>query len=254
MIKLERSEKPSELTDEIVNELTRQYTQTEDSVWNKPYIKKALLNTSHCKCAYCELKLGEEGKFMQVEHFHCKKLYPNEVVHWENLLPSCNRCNSNKGAHDTVSDPIINPFIDNPANYLYMENYRIKSVNSNSLGQSTIDVLYLNDSESLVLPRFNIGNRVLDKLELISELLTSYLDGTDNSTRRKNRIINGLKEILSLADPKKEYSATIATVIMSDDIYHSIKNILSIHSLWNHELEALHNNAHNISLLKSKGA
>lgn len=254
MIKIKRTAKPTELTDEIRDALTKQYKTTNEAVWNKPYIKKALLEMSHNKCAYCELKLSEEGKFLQVEHFHCKKLYPNEVVIWENLLPSCNRCNINKSSHDTISEPIINPCNDNPSDYLYMENYRIKSKNHNSLGQTTIDILYLNESESLVLPRFNIGNKVLDKIETIHELLISYANGTENSTRRKNKIINSLKELLRLAKPDKEYSATISTVIMSDDIYDSIKQTLLTLSLWDQELETLHNDAYKSCLLKNKSA
>lgn len=254
MIKINRTDKPTELTDEIKDTLTKQYKTTSEAVWNKPYIKKALLEMSHNKCAYCELKLGEEGKFLQVEHFHCKKIYPDEVVAWENLLPSCNRCNTNKSSHDTVSEPIINPCTDNPSDYLYMENYRIKPKNHSILGQTTIDILYLNESESLVLPRFNIGNKVLDKIEILNDLLVSYANGTENSTRRKNRIINGLKELLSLAKPDKEYSATIATVIMNDDTYHSIKQTLLTLSLWDQELENLHNDAYKACLLKNKSA
>ena len=101
MIKIQRVSAPSELNDETVSTLTTLYKSTGENVWNKPYIKKELLKMSHNKCCYCELKLGEEGKYMQVEHYHCKSLYPDEVVLWENLLPSCNRCNTNKSSHDT---------------------------------------------------------------------------------------------------------------------------------------------------------
>ena len=41
---------------------------------------------------------------MEVEHFHPKSLYPNEVISWENLLPICKRCNSSKGAD---SEPVL---------------------------------------------------------------------------------------------------------------------------------------------------
>ena len=252
MIRIERIEKPEELTDEVKKELTLQYKRTEDSVWNKSYIKKALLEMSHHKCAYCEMKLGEEGKYMQVEHFHCKKLYPDEVVDWDNLLPSCNRCNSNQGRHDTVAEPIIDPCIDNPAEYLYIENYRIKSRHQNELGKQTIEVLYLNESESLVLPRFKLGNTLLEKIGDLDELLKEYIDGTASSTRRKNRVVNGIKELLEQTKPEKEYSATVATVIMGDGTYQSMKNLMKQNSLWNEELEKLDKGAYEISLLKDK--
>ena len=40
--------------------------------------------------------------------------YPDEVVDWDNLLPSCKRCNTTKGTHDVVTEPIINPFDIDP--------------------------------------------------------------------------------------------------------------------------------------------
>ena len=72
-----------------------------------PYINESLLSMSHNKCAYCELMLGEEVKYMEVEHFYCKKLYPDGVVQWDNLLHLCNRCNTNKGIYDTKTEQYI---------------------------------------------------------------------------------------------------------------------------------------------------
>lgn len=252
MIRIEKTEKPAELSDEVKNVLTVKYKDTKESVWNKPYIKENLLKMSHNKCAYCEMKLGEEGKYMQVEHFHCKRLYPSEVVDWDNLLPSCNRCNTNKGSHDTVVEPIINPCLDDPAKYLYIENYRIKSRNQNKLGKQTIEVLYLNESESLVLPRFKLGNKLLEKIGDLNELLKDYIDGKSTSTRRKNRIVNGVKELLQQTKPEKEYSATVATVIMEDETYQSMKYKMKQERLWNDELEKLDKDAYAIALLKNK--
>ena len=251
MIKIQRVSAPSELNDETVSTLTTLYKSTGENVWNKPYIKKELLKMSHNKCCYCELKLGEEGKYMQVEHYHCKSLYPDEVVLWENLLPSCNRCNTNKSSHDTKKEPIINPCCDNPSDYLYMENYRLKSKDNNLIGCTTIDVLYLNESDSLVLPRFNIGNKIQEKLQFLEDLLIDYIDG-NNSTRRRNRIINGLKDLLSLADPTKEYSATAATVIITDGTYQLMQKQLARLSLWADDLQYLHDNAVKNSLCKNE--
>lgn len=250
MIKLERIPAPDELDDEMVSNLTAKYENTYEPVWNKSFIKKELLKMSHSKCCYCELKLGEEGKYMQVEHFHCKSLYPKEVVDWENLLPSCNRCNTNKGAHDTYKEPIVDPCREYPNKYLYMENYRIKSRNNNIIGCRTIDVLYLNASDDLVLPRFNVGNKIQEKLEMLKDSFSDYLTDTRN-IRRRNKIVNTLKEILFLADSSQEYSATAATIIATDCNYKYLKKQFSDLSLWTSELQTLHDNAYENALLKN---
>ncbi len=201
---------------------------------------------SNCKCSYCEVKLGEEGKFMQVDHYHHKKKYPDEVVQWDNLIPSCNRCNSNKSIHDTYKEPIVNPYVDDPRDYLYMENYRIKS--RNKLGQTTIDVLYLNDTEGLVLPRFKIGDTVQKKIEEIKDTISDYRE--DQSVKKRNKLVNTVKDLLKEARKDSEYSALVATVLIQDDTYLKVKDDMKELALWDEEMDLLHNNAIEIALLK----
>lgn len=73
-------------------------------VWNKAYIKNALLEMSDNKCCYCECKIGKGEREMHVEHFKPKSIYPDLVVEWNNLLPSCPHCNKQKSSHDTGND------------------------------------------------------------------------------------------------------------------------------------------------------
>lgn len=80
MIKLRLCDKPIELTDEVEKELVALYRSTEKDVWNKTYIKDALFLMSHGKCAYSEQKLNERSSYLEVEHFRCKKHYPDSVV------------------------------------------------------------------------------------------------------------------------------------------------------------------------------
>ncbi|WMJ81983.1 hypothetical protein RBU49_06965 [Clostridium sp. MB40-C1] len=248
MIKIKRSDKPKELTDEIQNKLTRKFKQDKKEVWRKKYITDALFKMSNGKCCYCETTLGEEGKALNVEHYHHKDKYPDEVVKWDNLLPSCSRCNSNKGTHDTVLEPIIDPTVDDPKDFLYFKNYRYKSIDRNEKGLNTIHVLYLNDTNGLVKVRFNVCNALCDKLLDIEELLQEYIQGTSNSTRRKNRIVNGIKDILICAQPTKEYSSIIASTIVNDDSYKYIKQELDGLGLWGYELKELEDGAKKIML------
>lgn len=239
MIKLERPDKPIELTDEVKVELTNEYKSNGKAVWRQKYIIDRLNNMSNNKCCFCETRLNSEGKAMQVEHFHPKKDYPDEVVEWDNLLPSCSRCNTNKAAHDTKKEPIINPTINDPKKYLYLRNYTIKSKNKCKLGLDTIKVLYLNDSTGLVQARFRICEAIRGKLEDIEELLSDCQDKQKIHTRRKNTIVNGIKDILRCAQSDQEYSAVVANAIIKDETYQGIKKKLVKLGFWDLELGKL---------------
>ncbi len=66
MIKLEKGNKPQELTDELVAEQTQIFkdslkTPQIKSVWNIKWLKDSLSSTSHGKCAYGEVSLKKES-------------------------------------------------------------------------------------------------------------------------------------------------------------------------------------------------
>ena len=145
MIKLTRPEKPIELTSDVENALTAEFKDKGTYVWRKPYIVEALKEMSHNKCCFCETELGTQARALQVEHFHYKDDYPDEVVSWNNLLPACSQCNSNKGTIDTYKLPMIDPSVDDPKDYLYLKHYMIKSKDNTigSKGRRTVDELEL---------------------------------------------------------------------------------------------------------------
>ncbi|WP_227939702.1 hypothetical protein [Alkalihalobacillus deserti] len=55
MIKLNRTPKPVELTDQLVTTLVSEFKLTGSNVWNKKFIKEALLDLSKEKCCYCNV-------------------------------------------------------------------------------------------------------------------------------------------------------------------------------------------------------
>ncbi len=75
MIQLKAVPPPPELTSEVVQRLTTKFQQDGSSVWKEKYITKALLEMSNYKCAYSEIRLQEEGKYMEVEHFLPKTVH-----------------------------------------------------------------------------------------------------------------------------------------------------------------------------------
>ena len=251
MIKVNRISKPKELTAEIQKSLTEEFKKDKNkSVWNKTYIRSALLKECHNKCVYCESIIGKGNKDMHVDHFHYKDKYADEVVAWENLNPSCPQCNRNKSTHDTYVTPIINPFEQDPKDYFYLKNYRYYSRNDEvySIVQTSIDVLGLNDTEEIVKYRFALGETLSDKLKQIYEKTCDKKDVLATNVAEKNKILKGCKNILKNGIKTAEFAAFMATIIMNDDYYKRTKSILIELNLWDDELATLHQEVSSVQM------
>jgi len=235
MIKLEREKKPDYLSDEKVAQLTNDFKTSKIAVWNNDHIKNPLLLSSHGKCAYCECPLTSESNYMEVEHFEDKKHNPDKVVLWDNLLPSCKKCNGSKGTHNVVDDPIINPYIENPKDHLLMRLYRFRG--KTQKGKSTIEVANLNHSSRLVLSRFDIGEKIDELIDIGWERCNIYLEKKD--TRSRNRLIKIVEGLLEESQPTSDYSASTATNLLSDSKFLELISVMKLENIWNEELESL---------------
>lgn len=247
MIRLVRKDAPSELTSQFVQKKTDLFKKSKENVWNIEWLKKSLMELSNGKCAYCECDLKVESNYMEVEHFKDKSDYPDCVLEWENLLPSCKHCNGHKSSHDVIKEPIVNPFIDEPKNHLYFQYYRYKA--KDNKGQCTIDVLDLNDAErQLVDVRFNLGNQIQDSLNNFLELLDDYLKKP--SVGIKNKLRGRLASTMQLCLPNSEYSAACATILHSCAEYQHLREIMKSNDLWTDTLEEYDKASRAICLFK----
>lgn len=238
MIQLHRPPKPPELTDDLVAKLTAEFKADKNkTVWNKPFIRKALLEMSHGKCCYCECHIDRSG-LMHVDHFLPKAKYPDLVVDWENLLPSCHHCNTNKHEHDAHEEPLVHPVHDRPQEFFYLKNYRYRSKNDKA--RVTIQTLALNDSTDKVQERFRMGELLQHKLQGIYELAVAFQQSNKRTARERNKIYNGCRDILRFGLAESEYAAFMATAIHQDSTYHDLRKILQMLGLWSEELENLH--------------
>lgn len=245
MIKLERGEKPEELTNEVCEELKKLYAEDKDTdVWNSPKmkepLKKALLKMSHEKCSYCECKLGIESKDATIDHFLPKCENPDKVVEWENLFPSCLRCNRKK---NKCEEKIINPCVDEPKHYLGIRSinrYRLKGIDSQGIGKNTIDVIGLNDIQRVMTPRMNEWEALKEHLLEIEEDLKE--DGY------KKKYKNRLQKIMENCLPDKSYAAIKATNLLNDDSYSTIKNILIKEEKWTDDIKDIEEKIKEITL------
>ncbi|TPL58825.1 HNH endonuclease [Mesorhizobium sp. B2-4-2] len=243
MIRLTRSAAPAYLTNAKVTELTSEFKATKESVWRKPQITQPLLSSSADKCAYCECKIDEESKYMEVEHFKNKNDFPDLVVQWDNLLPACKRCNVSKSTHDVVNQPIINPYDDEPRNHLYMNWYRF--IGKDQKGKTTVDVISLNDTDRATTKRFQIGQQIHINISDIFDKLERYkLDGT---VLRRNRLLGSVRNLLRECQRSSEYAATAATVVVNDELFGTVLLDMRALDIWLPDLDALYIEAVSIS-------
>lgn len=238
MIKLELPQEPTKLT-EKKEELTRRYFESligdkAKRVWAQPYIKDALLEMTHGKCAYAEVKLGVNGHRWDVEHFKCKSKHKACVVEWGNLLPSCAFCNTNKGDYDVeAGEPIVHPVFDCPRDHLFMRNGYLFA--KDRMGEVTINVLGLNDVMMFARPRAELctglSTDIADCLRLIERCQT---------VADRYEVRNKCRALLNAGLPDREYSATVATFLMCEqrDLVQEIEKRLKAWQLWDEEMES----------------
>jgi uncharacterized protein (TIGR02646 family) len=239
MIQLTAISKPTELTEELQKELTELYKKTEESVWKQKFIERDLLKISFGKCCYCECNITKESKYMEIEHYHPKNHYDDEVVEWENLLPSCKSCNGSKGNFDTKNNEFLHPIHDNPQDHLYFLGYRLRVKNNSIKAKNLLENIGLNDKERLVDKRSEIGEAIEEQLIKLLELSIDYKNGIATHTRRKNIICNSLKNLLQEGQATSDYSALAATVILQSPDYQVIKQLFIDTVLWNEEFNNL---------------
>jgi uncharacterized protein (TIGR02646 family) len=240
MIKLTPVPAPEELTPAVVKELTEQFkANKKTAVWRQEYIKTALLKMTNSKCCYCECEVNLEGCFVHVEHFHPKGLYENEVVQWDNLLPSCGRCNTNKGTLDTQKSPIIHPVKNDPKQYLEVKQFYF--YHKDELGEFTIEKLDLND-ENLSIPRFKLARGVIKDLNDLIKEITLYLSTKVNFNEKEIAILSRkLRGVMQLGTKERKYSAVISSTILANSDYQKIKQIFIENYVWNDEFIELEN-------------
>lgn len=233
MIKLELPPEPPELTAQK-DRLIAEYCNKEKAVWREgvvgEIIKRVLCEMTHNKCAYSEAPLGENGNPWDVEHFYPKNLYPEKVVEWGNLLPSCKTCNSRKGSRDVRKFPIVNPLWSNPKEYLYVEFFRYYPIPEYSdMGKRTIKFLGLNDRDQFVTPRFNEASRVVESVEKLQETMANM-----DCEELRVEVLG----ILESVGPAHNYSAVIATHLLYEHRgLAELECVLRKNDLWDQYLD-----------------
>lgn len=228
MIKLILSNKPRELTPQMEAELIEQFENDKtDPVWQKKFIKDAVFEIAYGKCAYSEVRLKEEGKDMQIDHFYPKVAYSKKVVEWGNLLPSLNHCNRHKSNIDPNTVEIVNPLFDNPKEYLYFQNGFL--CYKNAKGSNTINILDLNNQVYLNSPR----------ARLLAEIGKTLQDIEPWKDRDIAYFLQRVKDVMHKGSRKMAYSAAVSTFILKHHLYEQYKSFLMGKLMWDSEFISL---------------
>jgi len=162
-----------------------------DENYRHPDNKAALKNASFDKCMYCESKVTHID-YGDVEHIKPKSKFPDLTYEWSNLGYACVKCNRS-GKGDKYDDDFIDPYQENPENYLLPYGSIIFAREGNKRGEITIDIVKLNRPE--LLEKRN------DRLEKIRPLISRYFQCTVDA--QKEAIF---EQIIEEAGEDKEYS------------------------------------------------
>ena len=225
---------PVELTPQAVQRFTEEFKMSGKAVWRKEYIKNALLDMTFCKCIYSEVRLGENSTCEEVEHFYPKSIYPDKVVEWGNLMPTCKICNAKKGDVDPNKVALINPYIDNPSDYIAFSGFICVAINRNVKGENSI--LYYNlNHVHFTRPR---QHQIRLNNEILSRLAEEMSEGL-NAGNPTKRFLARLKSVLQSAQPTEPYSVCTSTALLKSDVYNTIRKELTEKGLWTSELKHL---------------
>ena len=146
-------------------------------IYRAKSVKNVLQKAQHDKCAFCESKTSHIT-YGDVEHFRPKAAYrqgPKDPLvqpgyywlayEWSNLLFCCPLCNQRfKRNHFPLTDPnrrarshnddmsnerplLINPAVEDPAQFLEFRENHVHAIGGNARGERTIELFGLNRKE-----------------------------------------------------------------------------------------------------------
>lgn len=137
----------------------------EKTNYKHPTNKAALAQAGFGKCMYCEVKILDT-QYGDVEHIKPKDKFPELEFEWSNLGLSCAVCNNNKNNYYCEESRIIDPYVDEPSDFLYPGDALIFAKGWESVGGDTIDLIKLNRTP-LVEKRAHRAQEVSNLVEKI---------------------------------------------------------------------------------------
>ncbi|MBX9468928.1 MAG: HNH endonuclease [Rhizobium sp.] len=163
--------------------------------------KAALIASTHGKCMYCEAHITHT-QFGDVEHIKPKAVFTDQEFEWSNLGFCCSVCNNSKGDSYEPTGPMIDPYAEDPSQYIFAYGPHLLPLNNGARARVTIETVKLNRPQLLEKRTERIGQL---------EKLIGRIAEQPNETLRRAAIDIVFEETSS----KSEYSFTGRTAALS---------------------------------------
>jgi hypothetical protein len=163
-------------------------------------VKAALRVESRDKCMYCETHVSH-AQYGDIDHFVPVAVRPELVVSWANLGFTCERCNTNKGDYWDERFPLVNPYAEDPSDFLMFAGPIAVQRPGSLRGKVTIERIGLNRAE-LIARRMERLERVLPFVDAVALMPAGMA---------RSVMLDVLAREMG---PDAEYSATIAAYLV----------------------------------------
>lgn len=167
--------------------------------FKNPVNKDALKTASHDKCMYCESKVSHIY-FGDVEHIKPKSIFPDLEYDWNNLGYACAKCNNKKSNRFDSNTPYIDPYQEEPSNFIIFSGEFVWEKQGSERGKITI---------------IDIGLNRTDLLEKRRVKITSFHRAVSQAFMHENERLRSLAIAALKSDvaPDKEYSLCVRTYL-----------------------------------------
>lgn len=210
MISLQKSDVPDELQTRITERTTQllrllnagdEVPQQLKNAYKSDNIKELVKAETYSKCAYCESKVPHVY-FGDIEHIKPKTTFPELTFAYDNLTLVCAVCNNNKRDYFNANTPLINPYIDDPQDYLIPLGPLIMHKPGSEKGRLTESIIKLNRPDLL--------ERRKERIESVSNLADAAALISDEDLRKVLR-----EQLLREGEADKEYALIVRGYLAS---------------------------------------
>ena len=156
-------------------------------------IKAAVKAETYEKCAYCESRTSHVHPG-EIDHILPRSRKPTLVVKWENLTYVCTECNRRKLDYYSEAEPLVNPYIDEPADHLRFVGPLV--LHRDNKGLRT--------TKQIGLSRTELVERRQEEIEQLNLLIQKWQEMSEGPTKEFLR-----QEIDERAAPIAEFSAAV---------------------------------------------
>ena len=160
--------------------------------YNRPEVKSVIKKETYRKCIYCESYI-EHVHAGDIEHIKPKAKYPRLTFEWENLTYVCRECNRRKSDEHDEDCPPINPYMEDPGDFLIALRAYICHRPGSERGELTKTLLELNRPPLLeargrkiyalrmLLDKYAIATNAIIKEALLSQIKAEIADDKEYS-------------------------------------------------------------------------